>query len=111
MGSGQPDARMRPQSAARPPMIPASPITTQQPDWRIAWRQALTGPLDLLRRLGLAHRAAELLPQADTGFPLRVPESFLRRMRHGDPDDPLLRQVLPQAAELLERPGFAPVGR
>lgn len=87
-------------------MIPASPVPTQQPDWRIAWRQALTGPLDLLRRLGLAHRAAELLPQADTGFPLRVPESFLRRMRHGDPDDPLLRQVLPRAAELLERPGF-----
>ena len=28
-----------------------------------------------------------------------VPESFLARMRHGDPQDPLLKQVLPIADE------------
>lgn len=86
-------------------MIPASPIPPQ-PDWRIAWRQALTDPRALLDRLGLTHLAGELLPRADTGFAMRVPESYVRRMRPGDPHDPLLRQALPLAAELIERPGF-----
>jgi L-lysine 2,3-aminomutase len=27
-------------------------------------------------------------------------------MRHGDPDDPLLRQVLPIADELIDAPGY-----
>jgi EF-P beta-lysylation protein EpmB len=36
-------------------------------------------------------------PQPD--FPLLVPRSFVRRMRPGDPRDPLLRQVLPAPEE------------
>ena len=45
-------------------------------------------------------------------FPLLVPESYVRRMRCGDAADPLLRQVLPVGAELIEIPGFVedPVG-
>jgi EF-P beta-lysylation protein EpmB len=35
-----------------------------------------------------------------------VPASFLARIKPGDPDDPLLRQVLPVAAELDEQPGY-----
>lgn len=87
-------------------MITASTARGQSQDWRIAWRQALTDPHELLRRLGLAHEAARLLPAGDTGFAMRVPESYVRRMRPGDPDDPLLRQVLPGAAELLDVPGY-----
>src|SRR5678815_2037923 len=45
-------------------------------------------------------------PKFDTGFPLRVPRGFIARMRRGDPHDPLLLQVLPQARELVEAPGF-----
>jgi len=69
-------------------------------------------PAELLERLQLdpallpaARRAAEL-------FPLRVPLEFVQRMRPGDPDDPLLRQVLPLGAELEDTAGFAadPVG-
>ena len=37
---------------------------------------------------------------------MRVPRGFVARMRHGDPADPLLLQVLPRAAELGEVPGF-----
>ena len=45
-------------------------------------------------------------------FPLRVPRGFVARMRPGDPDDPLLRQVLPAPAEDDEVTGFTtnPVG-
>jgi L-lysine 2,3-aminomutase len=37
--------------------------------------------------------------RAHAAFALRVPQSFVARMRPGDPDDPLLRQVLPLGAE------------
>lgn len=56
--------------------------------------------------LGLSHLARQL-PTDDAGFRTRVPRGFVARMRHGDPKDPLLLQVLPQLAELDEVPGFA----
>lgn len=87
-------------------MIPAMPLSAQPRRWQQLWREAVTDPLDLLARLGLSARAAELLPAADTGFPLRVPHGFVAKMRHGDAADPLLLQVLPQAAELATVPGF-----
>lgn len=51
------------------------------------------------------------LPVADK-FSLRVPLSFVKRMRRGDPHDPLLRQVWPCEEEHLPQPGFStdPVG-
>lgn len=88
-------------------MIPASPLPPQPAeDWRLAWRQSLTDPHQLLARLGLAEHARRLLPATDTGFAMRVPESYLQRMRPGDTHDPLLRQVLPTAAELDAAPGY-----
>jgi EF-P beta-lysylation protein EpmB len=56
-----------------------------------------------------------LLPaakRAAAAFPLLVPRGFANRMRPGDPDDPLLKQVLPLGAELTMAPGFVndPVG-
>jgi EF-P beta-lysylation protein EpmB len=57
----------------------------------------------------------DLLPAARAAaeaFPLVVPRSYVRRMRCGDPADPLLRQVLPIGPELLEDGGLTddPVG-
>jgi len=45
-------------------------------------------------------------PRSDTGFPLRVPRGFVARMQRGDPNDPLLLQVLPQAREFGDVSGF-----
>lgn len=47
-------------------------------------------------------QTAALLPgeAAMREFPLRVPLAYARRMRPGDPDDPLLRQILPSAQEM-----------
>jgi EF-P beta-lysylation protein EpmB len=87
-------------------MIPAKPLPAQPARWQQLWREAVTEPRELLRLVGLEHRADELLAGADTGFALRVPRGFVARMRHGDAGDPLLLQVLPQAAELGEVPGF-----
>jgi EF-P beta-lysylation protein EpmB len=60
--------------------------------------------LDLLQ-IEPAHR-----PDCSRGrsFPLRVPRGFVARMHKGDADDPLLRQVLPLAAEDATAPGYRP---
>lgn len=79
-------------------MIAASP-TSAQPRWQTLWREAVTDAGELLTMLGL-ERMIPQLPAADAGFPIRVPGDFVRRMRYGDPKDPLLLQVLPQRAEL-----------
>lgn len=82
------------------------PLPAQPRRWQQIWREAVTDPVELLRLLDLSAHAADLLSPADTGFALRVPRGFVARMRRGDPADPLLLQVLPQAAELGEVPGF-----
>jgi EF-P beta-lysylation protein EpmB len=64
-------------------------------------------PRELLALLGLESLAAGLSDEAAAGFPLRVPHAFVARMRHGDPADPLLRQVLPVLDEERVVPGFA----
>jgi EF-P beta-lysylation protein EpmB len=97
-------------------MIPAAPLPRQpapagaaslQPTgWQQALRQAVRDPAELLARLGLGEAALGMSPQAAAQFPLLVPEGFVARMRHGDPHDPLLRQVLPLDEELRLLPGF-----
>lgn len=39
-------------------------------------------------------------------FPVRVPTPYLARIRKGDPRDPLLLQVFPDAAEAADVPGY-----
>jgi EF-P beta-lysylation protein EpmB len=93
-------------------MISANPRIAQpaaaagvSSDWRQLWREAVTEPSELLQLLGL-EALAERLPANAAGFPLRVPRGFVARMRHGDPTDPLLRQVLPLDLETLAVEGF-----
>lgn len=88
-------------------MITATPLRAQPPArWQQLWREAITDARELLDAVGLADRADELLPDRDTGFAVRVPRGFVARMRYGDADDPLLRQVLAVREELLDVPGF-----
>ena len=72
----------------------------------------ITDPANLWRELALDPALLPAAYAAAARFPLRVPRRLLRRMRQGDINDPLLRQVLPLAAELDETPGFVadPVG-
>lgn len=56
--------------------------------------------------LGLDAQAQQISEAAARQFPLRVPRGFIARMRHGDPADPLLRQVLPVLDEDRVVPGF-----
>ena len=87
-------------------MIPAASPALQPAPWKRLWREAVRDPRELLGMLGLASLAAGISDQAAAQFPLRVPRGFVARMRHGDPADPLLRQVLPVLDEDRVVPGF-----
>ena len=85
--------------------------------WQVsAWQNELAGairdPEVLLSRLNLCHHQLADRYQACKQFPLRVTESYLSRMRPGDPNDPLLLQILPQGEELDQVNGYSidPVG-
>jgi EF-P beta-lysylation protein EpmB len=77
-----------------------------RPRWQRELAEAITNPAELLEVLGLPSSLAEAAHRASKTFDLRVPRSFVARMRRGDPDDPLLRQVLPLADELFETAGY-----
>ena len=93
-------------------MITAKAMSRQVPCWQRELARAITDPAELLRELELDPALLPAARAAAVRFPLRVPRGFVARMAKGDPDDPLLRQVLPLAAELEPAPGFVadPVG-
>jgi EF-P beta-lysylation protein EpmB len=83
-------------------MITAS-VTPRQLEprtWQQELAEAITRPEELAATLGLSLRDLVGADGAARHFNLRVPRSFVARMRRGDLHDPLLRQVLPVAAEL-----------
>lgn len=85
-------------------------ITQQAPSWQPAeW----TGELPLIRHagellglLGLTAAQMGLSEAAAVQFPLRVPRAYAALMEPGNPEDPLLRQVLPVHEETSVVPGF-----
>jgi len=95
-------------------MITASvhPRQLESRTWQQELAEAITSPEELAAALGLDPRTVGSAHIASHPFRLRVPRSFVDRMRRGDLGDPLLRQVLPVAAELTEDSGYLadPVG-
>ena len=90
-------------TAAPEPRQPAALVPVR---WQKALREAVRDPRELLDLLGLDRLAPRLSDEAMVQFPLRVPRGFVARMRQGDPNDPLLRQVLPLDDEMRPMPGF-----
>lgn len=81
-------------------------LTLQMPEWQNELANSIKDPLELVRRLELSE---DLLPSIIEGhkrFPLRVTESYLQRMKKGDPDDPLLIQILPTGIEASPFKGY-----
>ena len=96
-------------------MITASSHTRQhdrdtppsQPSrWQAELAEAISSPEELLSTLSLDPGLLPAAHKAAAAFRLRVPRSYVARMRAGDPTDPLLRQVLPVDRELDEVPDF-----
>lgn len=76
------------------------------PAWRSELKAAIRDPAELCRLLDLPESLVEPARRAAADFGLFVPRGYLERMRRGDVNDPLLRQVLPIGAELDRVEGF-----
>ena len=81
-------------------------------NWQQQLAEAFTSITDLCEYLELNPSDLPVSTEASKQFPLRVPLSFAASMEKGNPNDPLLRQVLPISDELVAYPGFNanPVG-
>jgi len=101
-------ASHRPVNFHRPfPMTTAAPprdASSAAPGWQRELADAIRDPAELADLLGIDAAAR---PAVAAGFPLLVPRSFAARMRRGDPRDPLLLQVWPQADEDTPAPGWS----
>ena len=74
-------------------------------DWKVRLSQSKMTCTELLNYLGLeSHPLAN--SSAEKLFELRVPRAYLEKIKKGDPNDPLLLQILPQFKELLAAQGF-----
>ncbi len=74
--------------------------------WQHNLSRAIRDPTTLLRELDLPESLLPGAVAASGNFQLMVTHSFLHRMQHGDPNDPLLRQVLPLDTELEPVAGY-----
>ncbi|MBH8414622.1 KamA family radical SAM protein, partial [Klebsiella pneumoniae] len=81
--------------------------TAHREDWLHQLADVITDPDELLQLLSLNTHPE--LPQGRDArrlFALRVPRAFAARMRRGDANDPLLREVLTAREEFINAPGF-----
>jgi EF-P beta-lysylation protein EpmB len=74
--------------------------------WQIALSQAVRTRSELLSLLNLENHERVPPPRVARDFPLLVPRSYVHRIRPGDPDDPLFRQVWAAASEDSSVNGF-----
>lgn len=81
-------------------------------DWQSELRHAISNPVELLELLELPTQYIANILTVKQKFNLRVPRGYVARMRKGDFNDPLLRQVLPLKEERKASTGFGldPVG-
>ncbi|MDF3055114.1 MAG: beta-lysylation protein EpmB [Gammaproteobacteria bacterium] len=75
-------------------------------DWQKSLSNLITDPKELCHLLELDVDTF-ISQHAINEFPLRVPRRFVSRMEKGNPQDPLLKQVLPIAPEMQLTSGYS----
>lgn len=82
--------------------------TPSREEWLHQLADVITDPDELLQLLGLdSHPELQGGANARRLFALRVPRAFAARMQKGDPQDPLLLQVITQSQEFIDAPGYS----
>ncbi len=74
--------------------------------WQKDLRQVVTAPETLLSLLNINADDYKQHFKARKLFPVRVPLPFIKRMKVGDINDPLLRQVMPLSDEFVITDGY-----
>ena len=76
-------------------------------DWKAELSHCVSSIDDLLNQLGLNANNLSATEQAAIDFPIKVPQPFVQLMEYGNPNDPLLKQVLPISSELAIDSNFS----
>ena len=79
---------------------PVSQPINLHSDWKTELSHCVNSIDELLNQLGLRAEDLNATEQAATEFSIKVPQSFVQLMEYGNPNDPLLKQVLPITSEL-----------
>lgn len=87
-------------------MIPQRDLSWQHQSWQEQLTNSITSSSALLQILNVSEQDFLLSNMAQTSFPVLAPQAFVSRMRIGDKDDPLLRQVINHRAEDLVVDGY-----
>jgi len=74
--------------------------------WQSALINAVTHPEELIELLELDKKHLDGAKKAHELFPLKVPRGFLKKIKKGDINDPILRQILPISAEDIITKGY-----
>jgi EF-P beta-lysylation protein EpmB len=93
-------------------MIPQTRKLDSPVSWQRQLSECIKDAAELLAKLGLTNHITSLSDDQLKTFPVRVPHSYVNKMRLGDVHDPLLRQVFPHIEEGMITEGFStdPVG-
>ncbi|EKO3575465.1 EF-P beta-lysylation protein EpmB [Vibrio metschnikovii] len=76
-------------------------------NWLQQLANGISDPEQLLTQLAIDPSPWQSGFKARALFAQRVPQSFVERMEKGNPNDPLLRQVLPLSDEFIIHPGYS----
>ncbi len=76
-------------------------------DWKAELSHCVSSIDELLNQLGLNTDDLSANEQAAIDFPIKVPQPFVQLMEYGNPNDPLLKQVLPISSELTIDSNFS----
>ncbi|MDP6968565.1 MAG: EF-P beta-lysylation protein EpmB [Gammaproteobacteria bacterium] len=78
----------------------------EEQQWRQQLAQSVRSPKALLQQLQFSDQQMQQLVADEQGFNTLAPPAYIARMQPGNAQDPLLLQVLPQAAEAIATPDF-----
>ena len=70
-------------------MIPQTTSLKTKQNWQHALANAINSADELLALLGLSGQLAAIDKAQIRQFPVRVPRSYIKKMRYGDASDPL----------------------
>ena len=100
-------------------MISHTSLQWQSSDWQSILQTAIRDSAELLHAVGVPSRSVNAITSEIAGFPVLAPKPFVSRMEYGNPQDPLLLQVLAVKDEIapnavgtidpLEEQRFTPV--
>lgn len=87
-------------------MIHRTASRWQSKDWQFELKNMIRSVSQLCQFVEIEPTQLAQRQLAHQDFAVRVPLPYARQIEKGNPNDPLLLQVLPQAEELIEAPNF-----